>query len=49
MLVDGASVCIAYCNKQRSGTAYTVKYAKERGLDVVNVASVVAAEDTGLP
>lgn len=48
MLVDSSAVCIAYCRKQRSGTAYTVKYAKERGLDVVNVASVVA-EDTGLP
>ena len=49
LLVDGASVCIAYCHKQRSGTAYTVKYAKEWGLDVVNVVSVVAAEDKGLP
>ena len=49
MLVDSSEVCIAYCQKHRSGTAYTVKYAKERGLDVVNVASVVAAEDKGLP
>ncbi len=37
-LVDGSSVCICYLDKDSGGTAYTVNYAKERGLEVVNIA-----------
>ncbi len=36
-LVDGADLCIAYCNKTTGGTAYTVSYAKERGVKVDNI------------
>lgn len=36
-LVDGADICIAYCNKATGGTAYTVSYAKERGVKVENI------------
>ena len=36
-LVDGADLCIAYCNKTTGGTAYTVSYAKERGVEVENI------------
>lgn len=37
-LVDNSSVCICYLTKESGGTAYIVKYAKERGLEVINVA-----------
>ncbi len=36
-LVDGADLCIAYCNKATGGTAYTVSYARERGVEVENI------------
>lgn len=36
-LVDGADLCIAYCGKSAGGTAYTVSYAKERGVEVENI------------
>lgn len=39
LLVDGASCCIAYCTKGNGGTAYTVRYAKSRGVPVFNVAA----------
>ena len=48
MLVDSSAVCIAYCHKQRSGTAYTVRYAKAQGMAVTNTAPGMA-EDTLLP
>ncbi len=37
-LVDGSSLCICYLTKQEGGTAYTVQYAREKGLAVVNIA-----------
>lgn len=37
-LVDNSSVCICYLTKERGGTAYTVNYAREQGIKVVNVA-----------
>lgn len=37
-LVDASSVCICYKVKDSGGTAYTVKYAEERGLEVINIA-----------
>ena len=38
-LVDHSSICIAYMTRAKSGTSYTVNYARARGLEVVNVAS----------
>lgn len=35
-LVDCSSVCVCYLTKRTGGTAYTVGYAKERGLLVYN-------------
>lgn len=49
LLVDGASVCIAYCHKYRSGTAYTIRYAKTQGLMVINTAPEEAAKGAILP
>ena len=36
-LVDGAAYCITYCTRNSGGTAYTVRYAKERGLKIRNI------------
>lgn len=36
-LVDGSSICIAYCTRNSGGTAYTVRYAKDMGIEVINV------------
>lgn len=37
-LVDESSVCVCYQTKDNGGTAYTVGYANDHGLDVINVA-----------
>lgn len=37
-LVDHSSACICYLNKVTGGTAYTVEYAKKRGLQIINLA-----------
>lgn len=37
-LVDNSSACICYLNRTSGGTAYTVRYAKYKGLSVFNLA-----------
>lgn len=37
-MVDHSRVCICYLTEQTSGTAYTVQYARERGLRIFNLA-----------
>ncbi len=37
-MVDNSSYCIYYLNKAYGGTAYTVKYAAEKGLEMKNLA-----------
>ena len=39
-LVDRACVCVAYQMKDTGGTAYTVKYARSKGLQIINLADV---------
>lgn len=36
-LVDGADLCISYCNQDTGGTAYTVSYAQSKGVEVENI------------
>ena len=36
-LVDHSGVCVCYLNRESGGTAYTVRYAKEKGLEIVNI------------
>ena len=36
-LVDNSSLCICYLKKPSGGTAYTVNYAKDNGLKVINL------------
>ena len=37
-LVDCSSTCICFLTKHEGGTAYTVDYAKQKGLYLINVA-----------
>ena len=37
-LVDYSSLCICYLTEQSGGTAYTVNYARDHGLKVINTA-----------
>ena len=37
-LVDSSSVCLCYLNKDKGGTAYTVEYAKNQGVRIINIA-----------
>ena len=36
-LVDCSSACICFLTKHEGGTAYTVDYAKQKDLDIINV------------
>ena len=36
-LVDNSDVCVCYLTKTRGGTAYTVNYAKQKGLRIINL------------
>lgn len=36
-LVDHSSVCVAYLTGNKGGTAYTVAYAHQKGLNVINL------------
>ena len=38
-LVNGSAYCIAYCTRNNGGTAYTLRYAQQEGLKIVNTAS----------
>lgn len=40
-LVDYSSLCICYQYKNTGGTAYTTRYAKQRGISVINCASLL--------
>ena len=37
-MVDNSSLCICYLKKPFGGTAYTVKYACEKGIKIINLA-----------
>ena len=37
-LVNYSSLCLCYLKKTAGGTAYTVKYAKENNLQIINIA-----------
>jgi uncharacterized phage-like protein YoqJ len=41
-LVDGSHLCIAYCNRNRGGTAYTCRYAEKNGVHIINLASYLS-------
>lgn len=37
-LVNGSAYCVAYCTRDSGGTAYTLRYARQEGLKIYNVA-----------
>ena len=37
-LVDNSSLCVCYLTENRGGTVYTVNYARQKGLKVINLA-----------
>jgi len=37
-LVDHSGVCLCYLTQETGGTVYTVGYAGQKGLQVVNIA-----------
>jgi len=37
-LVDNSGICVCYKTKNSGGTAYTVRYAEEKKLEIINVA-----------
>jgi len=39
-LVDNSSLCICYKTKDTGGTSYTVRYAKQQGLAILNIATI---------
>lgn len=39
-LVDYSGICIAYLTKATGGTAYTVGYARSKGINVINLAEM---------
>lgn len=39
-LVNFSGYCIAYLNKNSGGTAYTVNYARQKGLEIVNLCGI---------
>ena len=41
-LVDNSFICVAYCTRSSGGTAYTVRYAEHKGLEIHNVAEGIA-------
>ena len=38
-LVDNSSICIAYLTESKGGTAYTVNYARQNNVQVINLAA----------
>ena len=36
-MVDDSELCVAYCGRSSGGTAYTVAYAKKKGIEVINL------------
>ena len=39
MLVECSDCCICYCSNPRSGTGQTIRFAKEKGIEIINLFS----------
>ena len=37
-LVERSKICIAYCTEEQGGSAFTLQYAKQMGLEIINLA-----------
>jgi len=47
-LVDGSDFCISYCTSSTGGTAYTVDYAKKKGVKITNLADFLEIDEENL-
>ena len=36
-MINGADVCVAYCTSDSGGTAYTIAYARSKGINVITI------------
>lgn len=43
-LVDQSGICVCYMTRARSGTAYTVNYARRQGLEIINLAECLEVQ-----
>lgn len=44
-MVEGSQFCIGYCRTDRGGSAYTLDYAKKKGVRVINLARMLTEEN----
>ncbi len=44
-LVDGSDVCVAYCARSQSGTAFTYTYAMREGIETINLHEMMGEPD----
>lgn len=47
-LVEHSAFCVCYLNKTSGGTAYTVEYARKKGVQVINLATPNPLSASGL-
>jgi uncharacterized phage-like protein YoqJ len=40
-MINGADFCVAFCQKEEGGTAYTLNYAKKHGVRAINIATMM--------
>lgn len=43
-LVDGSDMVIAYLERQNGGSAYTYRYATEKGIEIINIYDILKDE-----
>ena len=48
-MADRSSVCVCFLTERKGGTAYTVKYAQKRGLEISNLAERIKRGANSLP
>lgn len=46
-MVEHSAVCLAYLRRRQGGSAYTVRYAEQKGLRILNLAGTFAEEQEG--
>lgn len=44
-LVEGSQFCIGYCMTEHGGSAYTLDYAKKKGVRVINLARMLGTDE----
>ncbi len=43
-MVRGSHCCVGYCTSEQGGSAYTLRYAREQGLRVINLVALLNVE-----